>query len=200
MKNFPISIQELIYAFQRLPGVGPKTAERFALFIARKPKHVAEQLIRAIEQTHTNIATCTTCYTVSESPQCMICNNARRDQTMLCVVAEPQDVLAIERSGAFDGIYHVLGGVVSPIDGTTPETLRIRELETRLNKHQQINELILALDPTIEGEATVLYLKKRLAPFSKRMTRLARGLPLGADIEYADDVTVADALRGRREV
>ncbi|MBI4262384.1 recombination protein RecR [Candidatus Uhrbacteria bacterium] len=212
MAKFPRSIELLIEQFRKLPGVGPKTAERFALSIARKKTDDVEALIAALRGVERSLVTCTTCHTITEVSPCTLCTDPRRDDAILCVVAEPQDLLAIEKSAAFHGRYHVLGGVLSPIEGVTPEQLKIKELVTRITEspafakasagkqNHRITEVIIALDPNIEGEATTIYLKKLLRPLNVTVTRLARGLPLGADIEYADDITIADALSGRRVV
>ncbi len=199
MSRFPKTIEQLIEQFRKLPGVGPKTAERFALSMTRKKKEDVEAFITALRNAANALTTCTTCHTITEQTPCSLCKDPRRDDAILCVVAEPQDLLAIEKSAAFHGRYHVLGGVLSPIEGVTPEQLRINELIQR-TRGGNITEVIIALDPNIEGEATTIYLKKLLQPFGVTVTRLARGLPLGADIEYADDITIADALSGRRAV
>ncbi|MBI4276284.1 recombination protein RecR [Candidatus Uhrbacteria bacterium] len=202
MSRFPKPLEQLIDQFRKLPGVGPKTAERFALFIGRQSNERVEEFATALLAARAALVLCTTCHGIAERSPCTICADPRREAATLCVVADPQDIHVIERSGAFRGRYHVLGGVLSPIEGVTPEQLKIRELLERVkaSAHQGIEEVIIALDPNIEGEATTIYLKRQLAPTGITVTRLARGLPLGADIEYADDITIADAMNGRRIV
>lgn len=199
MSSFPKSVQELIDVLGQLPGIGPKTAERLALFLIRQPKAFVERFLRAVEQASRGFLLCSTCGNIAESSPCAICRDRQRDGTTVCVVAEPQDVAVIERSAEYRGRYHVLGGVLNPIEGVTPDQLRINELVGRI-KHDGIKEVILATNPDLEGESTALYLARHLKPLGVKVTRLARGLPVGADIEYADDVTIQSAIRGRQEV
>lgn len=203
MSSFPKPIQNLIESFQKiLPGVGPKTAERFALALVRKNPAEVKVLVTAIAAAKNGITTCQVCFDFTETTPCAICANPKRDGASLCVVAKPQDVLAIEKTGAYTGRYLVLGGLLSPIEGRTPDQLKIKELVERVQgkKLQKISEVIFAFDSTMDGEATVLYIKRLLAPSNIRVTRLARGLPMGSDLEYADEITLTDALQGRREV
>ncbi len=197
---FPRPIQHLIEAFQKiLPGVGPKTAERFALALVRKNGVEVKALVDAIAAAKNGITTCKVCFDFTEKTPCALCADPRRDATTLCVVAKPQDLLAIEKTGAYKGRYLVLGGLLSPIEGRTPDQLKIKELETRAQKNN-LKEVILAFDSTMDGAATVLYIKRMLAPSKIQVTRLARGLPMGSDLEYADEITLTDALQGRRDV
>lgn len=199
MTSFPRSLQNLIEAFQKLlPGVGPKTAERFALSLAKNKNGASHTLAKTLLDMQHAIRSCAECFTFSETSPCPMCSDRSRDATLLCVVAEPQDLLAIERTGEFKGRYHVLGGLLSPISGVTPEDLTIKTLLERVE--QGVKEVILAFDAIMDGEATAIHLKKLLAPKGVRVTRLARGLPMGSDLEYADEMTLTDALRGRREI
>lgn len=202
MSSFPRPIQNLIEIFQKiLPGVGPKTAERFALALARKNATEVKALIDAIVAAKNGIVTCQVCFDFAEKTPCAICGSPQRDAATLCVVADPQDVLAIEKTGAYKGRYLVLGGLLSPIEGRTPDQLKIKELQSRVQGSGfRVQEIILAFDSTMDGEATVLYIKRMLAPSKIQVTRLARGLPMGSDLEYADEITLTDALQGRRNV
>ncbi|MDO8582184.1 MAG: recombination mediator RecR [bacterium] len=200
---FPRSIQHLIEVFQKiLPGVGPKTAERFALALVRKDVPHVQALLDAIGNIKKQITTCTICFDFAEKTPCVICADPRRDGSLLCVVADPQGILAIEKTGAYKGRYLVLGGLLSPIEGRTPDQLKIKDLQTKCTTLGvvQIKEIILAFDSTMDGEATVLYIKRLLAQSKIQVTRLARGLPMGSDVEYADEITLTDALQGRRNV
>lgn len=199
---FPRPIQHLIETFQKiLPGVGPKTAERFALALARKNGAEVKTLVDAIAAAKNGTTTCQVCFDLTEKTPCTVCGDPKRDTSLLCVVADPQDVLAIEKTGAYRGRYLVLGGLLSPIEGRTPEQLKMKELLGMLqDTRYKIQEIVLAFDSTMDGEATVLYIKRLLAPSKIRVTRLARGLPMGSDLEYADEITLTDALRGRRDV
>lgn len=199
--TYPAPIQSLIDHFRRLPGVGPKTAERFVFHLLRTPPASVQEFARTLTQLHQSIGRCLVCGTFAESSPCRICADPRRDRSVLCVVADPPDILAIERSDAFRGVYHVLDGLLAPIDGVGPAQLRIAELLARIPEDRtDIREIVFAFDPTIEGETTVHYLVRALAGRTVRLTRLARGLPVGGDLEYADPITVSDAMSGRREV
>lgn len=202
--TYPQPIEDLIAAFRKLPGVGPKSAERFAFHLLRSGAGEIDALIERLTASRDRIDRCTTCGTFAEGTTCAICADPRRDQTILCVVAEAPDLLAIERTHEFRGVYHLLGGLLAPIEGIGPEHLRIRELVERMEPQRHdaavMREVILAFDPTIEGETTLNYLARLLAPTGIRITRIARGLPVGGDLEYADPVTLGDALSGRREV
>lgn len=190
-------VQDLIDELGRLPGVGPKGAQRIAFHLLQADPVDVRRLADVLVQVKARVKFCTICFNVSEDDQCRICRDPRRDPTVLCVVEEYKDVVAIERTREFRGRYHVLGGAISPIDGLGPEQLRIRELMVRLADNQ-VTEIILATDPNLEGEATATYLTRMLAHLDLRVTRLASGLPVGGDLEYADEVTLGRALAGRR--
>jgi recombination protein RecR len=190
-------IQDLIDELGRLPGVGPKSAQRIAFHLLQSDPVDVRRLAEVLVEVKARVKFCTICFNVSEDDQCRICRDPRRDQTVLCVVEEYKDVVAIERTREFKGRYHVLGGAISPIDGVGPDQLRIRELMVRL-ADGAITEVILATDPNLEGEATATYLTRMLREFGLRITRLASGLPVGGDLEYADEVTLGRAFAGRR--
>lgn len=187
--------------FRRFPGVGPKSAERFVFHLLRDTGTEIDALIARLQELRTHIDRCATCGTFAERSPCATCTDPRRDRGTICVVAEPGDLAAVERTGEFRGCYHILGGLLAPIEGIGPEQLRIAELLERARAPQPaVREIILALDPTIEGETTVNYIAAALAGGSVRVTRIARGLPVGGDLEYADPITLSDALSGRREL
>ncbi len=190
-------IQDLIDELGRLPGVGPKSAQRIAFHLLQAEPTDVRRLAEVLIEVKARVKFCTICFNVSEDDQCRICRDPRRDQAVLCVVEEYKDVVAIERTREFKGRYHVLGGAISPIDGVGPDQLRIRELMVRL-ADSGITEVILATDPNLEGEATATYLTRMLREFGLRITRLASGLPVGGDLEYADEVTLGRAFAGRR--
>ena len=192
-------VQDLIDELSRLPGVGPKGAQRIAFYLLDTDPADLDRLAHVITEVKDKLRYCETCFNVAESEQCRICADPRRDLTVICVVEEPKDVLAVERTREFRGRYHVLGGAISPIDGIGPDDLRIRELMTRLGDGT-ITELILATDPNLEGEATASYLARLIAPMGLAVTRLASGLPVGGDLEYADEVTLGRAFEGRRRL
>ena len=189
----------LIAELEKLPSIGLKSAQRLALHLLRVPKEDALRLAEAIRAVRERVGFCTTCGNFSETDPCALCSDPRRDTKVLCVVEQPVDVLAFERTGQFGGRYHVLGGALSPLEGTSPEQLRIRELLSRL-RGGEVKEVILATNPNVNGEATALYLSKLLTPLGVRVTRIARGVPMGSDLEYSDQVTLARALEGRRDV
>ncbi len=195
-------VARLIEAFARLPGIGPKTAQRLTYHLLRAPDAEARALARALVAVRDEVVFCDRCFNISDAPQCPICRDPARDTGKLCVVEEPLDVLAIDRTGEFRGRYHVLHGAISPIDGIGPDRLRIRELLERVDEAaaegHRIEEVIVATNPTLEGEATAMYLGERLEGKVGSVTRIARGLPVGGDLEYADDVTLIRALQGRR--
>ncbi|MBP2413024.1 recombination protein RecR [Arthrobacter stackebrandtii] len=191
------AVQELIDELGRLPGIGPKSAQRLAFHILEADGDDMKRLVRAITTVKERVKFCTVCFNVTESELCNICRDERRDPTVICVVEESKDVLAVERTRAFRGRYHVLGGSINPIAGIGPDQLRIRELLTRLND-AQIQEIIIATDPNLEGEATATYLSRMLKTLGIAVTRLASGLPVGGDLEYADEVTLGRAFEGRR--
>ncbi len=195
-------VARLIESFARLPGIGPKTAQRLTYHLLRAPDAEARALARALIAVRDEVVFCDTCFNISDAPLCPICRDPARDNGRLCVVEEPLDVLAIDRTGEFRGRYHVLHGAISPIDGIGPDRLKIRELLERVDEAfregSQVEEVILATNPTLEGEATAMYLNERLDGRVGSVTRIARGLPVGGDLEYADDVTLIRALQGRR--
>lgn len=194
----PEPIVRLIEAFHKLPGVGPKSAQRLAYHILRAPEQEAAALATAISDVKQRIALCSVCMNITETDPCGLCANQQRDPTVICVVEQPLDILAIERTGGFRGRYHVLHGVLNPMDGIGPDDLRLRELLARV-QDGTVKEVIMATNPSLEGEATSMYVQRLLSPFGVRVTRLARGLPSGADLEYTDDVTLARALEGRQD-
>jgi recombination protein RecR len=193
------AVQDLIDELGRLPGVGPKSAQRIAFYLLASEQVDVERLASTLIRVKNDVKFCSICGNVSESEQCRICTDSRRDPTIICVVEEPKDVLAVERTREFRGRYHVLGGAISPIDGVGPDDLRIRELLVRL-RDGVVTELILATDPNLEGEATATYLARMINPMGLTVTRLASGLPVGGDLEYADEVTLGRAFSGRRRV
>ncbi len=198
MRRFPEPIQNAVASFARLPGVGPKTALRFVYYLLKLPKHDLEVMARSVVAL-ADIKVCSTCFTYGEAETCDVCQDEKRDASILCVVEEPRDISTLESTNAYRGRYHVLGGTLNPIEGITPDTLRIRELLERVRSTDSVREVILALSPTVHGEATMMYLTKQLSPLGRRVTRLARGLPIGASLEYADEITLGDALKGRRD-
>jgi recombination protein RecR len=197
-------VARLIEAFARLPGIGPKTAQRLTYHLLRAPDAEARTLAGALVAVRDQVVFCDRCFNISDQPLCPICRDPGRDDTRLCVVEEPLDVLAIERTGEFKGRYHVLHGAISPIDGIGPDRLRIRELLERADEAARggvpFAEVIMATNPTLEGEATAMYLAERLESIVGTVSRIARGLPVGGDLEYADEVTLIRALQGRRAV
>jgi recombination protein RecR len=191
------TFQKLIAALKRLPGVGPKQAERLALFLLRAPAFETENLIAALREAKAGLKPCSSCCDFAEGGLCRLCADPARDRAMICVVEEPQDVAAVERSRSFRGLYHVLHGSLSPLDGVGPDLLRIKELLARL-KDGSVTEIILATDPDTEGEATALYLSQLIKPLGIKISRIAHGVPLGGDLDYIDERTLAHALSGRR--
>jgi recombination protein RecR len=191
-------VQELIDELSRLPGVGPKSAQRIAFYLLQTDDDQAIKLSNVLREVKERVRFCDVCGNVSEEERCNICRDVRRNQTMICVVEESKDVQAIERTREYRGLYHVLGGAISPIEGIGPDQLRIKELLTRLS-NAQIVEVIIATDPNMEGEATATYIARMLAPLGINVTRLASGLPVGGDLEYADEVTLGRAFAGRRQ-
>jgi len=192
-------IVRLVEEFNKLPGIGPKSAQRLTYHLLRAPGEQAEALAEAIRAVKKKLSLCSICLNITDSDPCPICRDTERDHTIICVVEEPIDILPLERTKKFNGLYHVLHGVIAPADGTGPEELKIKELLSRLNGGL-VTEVILATNPNLEGETTNMYLQRLVAPLGIRVTRLARGLPYGADLEYADDVTIARALEGRQEM
>lgn len=192
-------VQDLIDALRRLPGIGAKSAQRLAFHLLRAPAEEAEALAGAIRSAKQRVAICAECFNVSEGERCRYCRDERRDGTIVCVVEEPADIIAVERTQEFRGRYHVLGGHISPMDGVGPDDLHVREMLERIRRGE-VKEVILATNPTVEGEATAIYLANLLKPIGVRVTRIASGLPVGGDLEYADEVTLGRALEGRREI
>ncbi len=201
MAVLPEAVQNLTLALERLPGIGPKTASRLTFYLLRSADEVSQSLAEALMALKSATGLCQTCFNITRAGQdvCDICASSKRDEALLCVVEEPLDVLALERTGGFFGRYHVLHGVLSPIEGIGPEDLKIKPLIERV-RGGAVHEIILATNPSMEGDATALYLQQQLAPFSVRITRLARGLPVGGDLEYADQNTLLRALAGRQEL
>lgn len=199
MSDIAPPVAALIEEFSKLPGVGVKTAQRLTFFILRSPTDQARRLAEAIMRVKESIIYCSRCFNITETDPCPICSNPNRDQEMICVVEEPLDVLALEKTGAYKGLYHVLHGAISPVDGVGPKDLRIDELLLRV-RNSHLREIILATNPNFEGEYTANYIQKELKPFDVRVTGLARGLPMGGDLEYADEGTLGRAIEGRREL
>ncbi|MFA6321942.1 MAG: recombination mediator RecR [Candidatus Buchananbacteria bacterium] len=200
MPPYPPSIKNLIDQFAALPGIGPKTAERLVFYLLKQPKSDLARFGLALEQIKDKITLCQKCYNFSESNPCLICSDKRRNQKLICVIEKPQDLFALEKTNEYLGAYHILGGVIDPLEGVTPETLKIKELVERIRK-DGVREIILALNTDMAGETTILYLTKLLKQFPDiKITRLAQGLPIGSDLEYADEVTLTNAIRGRREL
>ena len=190
------SIEQLSEQFAQLPGIGRKTAHRLALYVVKMQREEVVTLARALVNVKDKVRYCSVCSNITEADPCPICSNTKRERSVVCVVEEPTDVLALERTNEFRGLYHVLGGALSPLDGIGPEDLRIKELLQRLGE-SNVEEIILALNPNVEGEATTLYLSKLLKPLGMKVTRIARGLPVGTDLEFADEATLSRALEGR---
>lgn len=195
----PRPVARLIEEFSRLPGVGPKTASRLTYYLLRQPEEQSRALAEALVEIKARTRFCSVCYNITEDDPCPICADGTRQTGAICVVEEPLDVLALERTREYKGRYHVLHGAISPVDDIGPDDLRIRELIARA-KDPAVREVILATNPSLEGEATAMYLQKQIAPLGVRVTRLARGLPVGGDLEYADETTLARALQGRSEM
>lgn len=199
MSNNIIPLNELISQFERLPGIGSKTAQRLAYSILEQPPERAEKFAEALVNARRKIHFCKVCQAFTDQEVCGICDNSERDHTVICVVAEPKDVMAFERTREYNGVYHVLHGVISPLQGIGPDQLRIKELMTRLGSGE-VTELIMATNPTVEGEATASYISRLVKPMGIKVTRLAYGIPVGGDLEYADQYTLARALEGRNEI
>ena len=197
--SLPASLQELIEQFKRLPGIGGKSAQRLAFHVLRTPREEAEQLCQAIRDVKDRVIYCSTCNNITDSDPCVLCSDSTRDQRIICVVEEPQNVSVVDRTGGFRGLYHVLMGAISPLQGVGPDDLKIKGLLGRI-AGGGVEEVILATNPTVEGEATAIYLARLLKPLGLRVTRIATGIPVGSDLDYADDLTVGKAIDGRREV
>ncbi|MDD5428883.1 MAG: recombination mediator RecR [Candidatus Omnitrophica bacterium] len=199
MTDFPVSMRSLIDEFSKMPGIGPKTAQRLAFYILRSPKDEAEAMATAIRKVKESVRFCKACNNLSDEETCEICKSQLRNRSLLCVVEEPNDIVAIEKSDNFNGLYHVLLGSLSPLDGIGPDELKIKELLDRVKK-EKFKEIIVATDFNTEGEATALYLFKVLKGSGAKLTRVAYGIPVGGDLEYADQATITKAFEGRREV
>ncbi|PIS32202.1 recombination protein RecR [Candidatus Peregrinibacteria bacterium CG08_land_8_20_14_0_20_41_10] len=195
----PTTVAKLIEELCKLPTVGPKTAERLTFYLLKKPDFEIKNLGEAVLDLRKNLTFCKRCFCIAEADLCKLCDSPSREQSLLCVVEEILDLIAIEKTGQFKGIYHVLHGALSPLDGIGPEEIRAEELARRLEKEKGIKEVILATNPTLEGEATAMYLSRLIKPFGVKITRIARGMPQGGDLEYADEVTLGNALKGRVE-
>ena len=192
------AINKLIQEFNKLPGIGPKSAQRLTYYLLRAPEEQAKLLAEAILAVKQKTKLCSVCFNVTESDPCLTCRSDQRNRTKICIVEQPQDILALEHTGIYNGLYHVLHGAISPTEGVGADDIRIKELMSRL-QDSSIEEVILATNPNLEGEATAMYLSKLISPLGIRVTRLARGLPFGTELEYADDVTLTQAIEGRQE-
>ena len=195
---YPKSIATLIEQFQKFPSVGPKSAQRMAFYLLKMPEYEVEKFAKSIVEAKQNTFACDVCFNMSSSNPCEICSSTSRDKSTICVVSETKDLIAVEKTNEYKGLYHVLQGLISPIDGIGADDIRIKELLHRLAEND-VKEVILALSPSVEGEATSLYLGKLIKPFNIKITRIAFGLPVGADLEYADEITLAKAIEGRHE-
>ena len=193
------AVQNLIDQLGRLPGVGPKSAQRIAYHLLKVPKEDALALASAVATAKERVRFCEVCHNLAEAPRCQICADERRDRTQVCVVEEPRDIVSVERTGGFRGRYHVLGGAINPMEGVGPDQLKVRELLARIDT-DQVAEVILCTNPNLEGDTTAMYLARLLKPLGIRVTRIASGLPVGGDLEYADELTLGRALEGRRDV
>ena len=198
MITYTKPLSKLIGHFEKFPGIGPRTAQRLALFILKQPESTIRDFSNALLEARSNVGRCKKCFNLTSEDECEICRNNERNQKLICVVAETKDLLALERAREFKGVYHVIGGLISPMDSVGPELLEIRSLVERVSK-SEVNEIILALTPSVEGDTTSLYIGKLLTPFTK-VTRIAYGLPMGSELEYVDEVTLARALEGRTKL
>lgn len=199
MALYPVPVTKLIEEFERLPGIGSKTAQRLAFHILSVSKERADAFANAIREAKERVTYCAICYNITDAETCSICTNGKRDPSIICVVGDPKDVAALERTKDFKGVYHVLHGLISPMAGVGAEDIKLRELVKRVGE-QDVKEVIVATNPTIEGEATAMYVAKLLKPAGIKVTRIAHGIPIGGDLEYADEVTLARAMDGRREM
>jgi recombination protein RecR len=200
MEDYNInSLRKLINELEKMPGIGPKTAQRLAFYILKAEKNEILNLARTIEEVKNKIKYCSICFNITELDPCFICSSPKRDKSSICVVEEPLDIITIEKTGIFKGVYHVLLGSLSPLDGIGPEDLKIKELLLRLEKNN-VKEVIIATNPNAEGEATSIYLSNLIKPLGIKVTRLAQGIPMGTSLEYADEVTLSKAIEGRKEI
>lgn len=200
MSVLPRSLTNLIEEFSRLPSIGNKTAERLSFYLMKQSEHNRLALADALTNLAKDVVTCNTCQNIAETDPCTICTHPNRDKQTICVVEEPWDVIAIENAGEYRGVYHVLHGSLSPMNNINPEDLKIASLQNRVKQHGNISEIIMATNPSLEGEATAMYITKLLNNENLKITRIARGLPVGSDLEYADHITIGQALEGRREM
>ena len=198
MAQYAKPVARLVEELAKLPGIGPKTAQRLAFFIIGGSREDADNLATAIQEAKEKIGYCSTCYNLTDKDPCQICDSAQRDRSLICVVEEPRDVVAIERTREFKGLYHVLHGAISPMEGIGPGDLKMRELLQRLD--ESVQEVVIATDPNVEGEATAMYLARVIKPLGIKVTRMAHGMPVGGDLEYVDEVTLTKAYEGRREL
>ncbi|TDX51316.1 recombination mediator RecR [Orenia marismortui] len=198
MRYYAQPLSQLIGQLSKLPGVGPKTAQRLAFHILEMDQDEAKVLAKSISEIKEKLSYCSICNNLTQNDPCYICSDDRRDKNLICVIEEVKDIIAMEKTGEYKGLYHVLHGAISPIDGVGPEDIKIKELLSRLD--DETSEVILATDPNVEGEATAMYISKLLKPLGIKVTRIAHGLPVGGDLEYADEVTLSKALEGRREI
>lgn len=194
---YPEPLGKLVDEFMKMPGVGPKSAQRLAFYVLQASDGEVKDIVSAIEEAKKKIRYCSKCSNLTTGDSCAICEDNARDRSRICVVAEPKDLIAIEKTREYKGLYHVLGGVISPLDGIGPESLRIKEL---LGRMDDVSEVIFALNPTVEGEATIMYLTRILKPLGIKLTRIAYGLPVGSDMDYADEVTLTKSFEGRKEI
>lgn len=195
---YPVSLEELIDEFEKMPGIGHKSAVRLAFYIMNIPDAKAERFVAAVTNARTKVHLCERCQNLTDKPLCDVCASDKRDRGVICVMESPKDVTAMEKTGEYKGLYHVLHGAISPMDGVGPDDIKIRELLARLTP--EVKEIIMATNSTVEGEATAMYIARLLKPMGIKVTRLAHGLPVGGDIEFADEVTLARAMEGRREI
>ena len=195
---YPVSLEELIDEFEKMPGIGHKSAVRLAFYIMNMPEAKAERFVAAVTNARTKVHLCECCQNLTDKPLCDVCASDKRDRGVICVMESPKDVTAMEKTGEYKGLYHVLHGAISPMDGVGPDDIKIRELLARLTP--EVKEIIMATNSTVEGEATAMYIVRLLKPMGIKVTRLAHGLPVGGDIEFADEVTLARAMEGRREI
>jgi len=200
MNKYPPSVQNLIQIFSHFPGLGPKAAERVVFYLLKQDSRTLDNLMAKIDALKNNTQLCSRCYNIAAEKICNICSDKKRDTSFLCVVAEPQDIQVIENSGEYTGLYHVLGGVLNPVENITPDKLKIAELLSRAKQNSTLKEIIIATNPDLEGESMAMYLARQLKPSNLKITRLAKGLPIGSTIEYADGITISNALQGRREM
>ena len=198
MDFYPVAIEKLIEEFAKLPGIGQKTAQRLTLFVLNLPKEEVEEFAHALVKARGTLKYCSICGNFTDKDPCAICSNPNRDKSIICVVENPKDIMTMEKVREFNGVYHVLHGTISPMSGRGPEDIKLRELIRRING--EVQEVIVATNPNIEGEATAMYISKILKPLGAKVTRIAHGIPVGGDLEYADEVTLSKALEGRKEI